>query len=125
MGFLDRMKGAQEAMSQAGGLKNMMGAAMPSAGAAQTAKLAQKLAASGVEAPGTVTSIQATGKSDFGGGQEQQIGVTITPAGGEAYDTTVTQSFQPAAIQTLSEGMSVTVKYDPDNPSAALIYNWG
>ena len=124
MGFLDRMKGAKEAMSAAGGMKGMMGNVMPSAGAAASAQLAQKLGACGVEASGTVTAIQATGSSDFGGGQEQQIGVTITPSGGEPYNTTVTQSFQPAALESLNVGTTVSVKYDPDNPSAALIYSW-
>ena len=124
MGFLDRMKGAQQAMGAAGGLKGVMGSAMPGGGAAAYAQLAQKLHASGVEASGTVTAVEATGKRDFGGGQEQRVSVTITPNGGEAYDTTITQSFQPTAVSSLTVGSTVSVKYDPDNPSAALIYSW-
>jgi hypothetical protein len=125
VGFLDRMKGAQEAVSGAGGLKGMMGQAMPGGGDMAKAQLAQKLAASGVQASGTVTALQATGNSDFGGGQEQQVSVNITPTGGEPYDTTLIQSFQPSALETLAVGTTVSVKYDPDNPSAALIYSWG
>jgi Protein of unknown function (DUF3592) len=125
MGFLDRAKAAKEAAGAMGGMKNMMGAAMPGAGAQNLAQLAQKLKASGVEASGTVTALDSTGKKDFGGGQEYSVGVSVTGADGQPYDTTITQSFQPTAVSSLSVGTTVSVKYDPDNPSAAVIYSWG
>jgi hypothetical protein len=60
----------------------------------------------------------------MGGGQMTEVDVTITPAGGPAYETTVKQSFLPAQLEGLASGSAITVKYDPDNPSAALIYSW-
>jgi hypothetical protein len=131
MGLLDRMKHAQEqaseAMSHAGGVKGMMGnvgSMIPTAGDATYAQLAKKLKESGVEAPGTITAIRDTGGRDMGGGQKAEIDVTITPSGGAPYDATVTQSFQPAALEGLSVGHAVKVKYDPDNPQMALMYGW-
>jgi hypothetical protein len=88
------------------------------------AQLAQKLKASGVEAPGTIVALRDTGERDMGGGQKTQVDVTISPTGGSPYNTTITQSFLPAQLEGLSEGHSIKVKYDPDNPSAALIYGW-
>lgn len=134
MGLFSKMKEAQgqasEAMQNAGGMKGMMGnmgSAMNPAnlGAqAQYAQLAQKLKASGVEAPGTITALRDTGERDMGGGQKTEIDVTISPTGGSPYDTTVKQSFLPAQLEGLSVGHAITVKYDPENPPAALIYGW-
>jgi hypothetical protein len=134
MGLFGKMKEAQhqasEAMQSSGGMKGMMGgmgsAMNPSNMAAQakSAQLAQKLKASGVEAPGTIVSLRDTGERDMGGGQKTEVDVTISPTGGTPYDTTVTQSFLPAQLEGLAAGHSITVKYDPDNPSAALIYGW-
>jgi hypothetical protein len=132
MGLFGRMKEAQEqaseAMQNAGGMKGMMGnmgSVMSNpAGQAAYAQLAQKLKASGVEAPGTIVALRDTGDRDMGGGQKTEVDVTISPTGGTPYDTTVKQSFLPAQLEGLSAGHAITVKYDPDNPSAALIYGW-
>jgi len=132
MGLFGRMKEAQEqaseAMHNAGGMKGMMGnmgSVMSNpAGQAAYAQLAQKLKASGVEAPGTIVALRDTGDRDMGGGQKTEVDVTISPTGGTPYDTTVKQSFLPAQLEGLSAGHAITVKYDPDNPSAALIYGW-
>jgi hypothetical protein len=132
MGLFGRMKEAQEqaseAMQNAGGMKGMMGnmgSVMSNpAGQAAYAQLAQKLKASGVEAPGTIVAMRDTGDRDMGGGQKTEVDVTISPTGGTPYDTTVKQSFLPAQLEGLSAGHAITVKYDPDNPSAALIYGW-
>jgi hypothetical protein len=132
MGLFGRMKEAQEqaseAMQHAGGMKGMMGnmgSVMSNpAGQAAYAQLAQKLKASGVEAPGTIVAMRDTGDRDMGGGQKTEVDVTISPTGGTPYDTTVKQSFLPAQLEGLSAGHAITVKYDPDNPSAALIYGW-
>jgi hypothetical protein len=134
MGLFSKMKEAQEQASEAmhngGGMKGMMGnvgsAMNPGNMAAQakSAQLAQKLKASGVEAPGTIVALRDTGERDMGGGQKTEVDVTISPAGGTPYDTTVSQSFLPAQLEGLSVGHAITVKYDPDNQSAALIYGW-
>jgi hypothetical protein len=127
MGLLDRVKNAQAqaagAMSNAGGMKGMTGGGDMAAQQA-SAQLAQKLRAQGVEAPGVIRAIRATGATDMGGGQQTEVDVTIAPDAGSPYEATVTQSFLPAQLEGLGEGGAVTVKYDPDNPSTALIYGW-
>jgi hypothetical protein len=60
----------------------------------------------------------------MGGGQQTEVDVTIAPEGGSPYDTTITQSFLAAQLEGLEAGGVCTVKYDPDNPSAALLYGW-
>jgi hypothetical protein len=116
---------AQEAMSGGGA-----GAAVPGMGGmdmggqAAYAQLAQKLAQSGVEAPGVIHSIRPTGQTDMGGGQQTEFDVSIRPEDGEPFQTTISQSMLPAQMEDLSEGKSITVKYDPDSPTSALIYGW-
>jgi hypothetical protein len=133
MGLFDRMKDAQqqaqEAMAGAGAAQQAPGG-MPDMGggdmAAQAAyaQKAQKLHAQGVEAPGEVHAIRPTGTTDFGGGQEVDFDVTISPTGGEAYQTTIRQSMLPAQLEGIAVGAAITVKYDPDEPTQALIYGW-
>ena len=135
MGFLDRMKQAQEQAQQAYQQEAAgappaapAGGGMPGMGdmAAQAAyaQRAQKLAQSGVEAPGVIHAIRPTGQSDMGGGQQVEFDVTYRPDGGEPFQTTISQSMLPAQLEELSEGQSITVKYDPDAPASALIYGW-
>jgi hypothetical protein len=111
---------AQDAMANQGGMAGMgdMGAQ------AAYAQLAQKLAASGVEAPGVVHSIRPTGQTDIGGGQQVDFDVSIRPADGDPYQTTISQSMLPAQLEGIAEGAPITVKYDPDAPTSALIYGW-
>jgi hypothetical protein len=133
MGLFDRMKDAQQqaqdAMAAAGATQSpagmpggMDGAAM--AAQAAYAQKAQKLHAQGVEAPGQVHAIRPTGQTDLGGGQEVDFDVTITPAGGSPYQTTIRQSMLPAQLEGIAEDAAITVKYDPDDASQALIYGW-
>jgi hypothetical protein len=104
------------------------GTSMPGMGdmAAQAAyaQRAQKLAQSGVEAPGVIHAIRPTGQTDMGGGQQTEIDVTYRPEGGEPFQTTISQSMLPAQLEELSEGKQITVKFDPDAPATALIYGW-
>jgi hypothetical protein len=126
MGLFNKMKEAQAQAAQAMSAPTVqMGAAGGMAGQMAYAQLAQKLAQSGVEAPGVVHSIHATGNADIGGGQETQFEVSIKPAdGGDPFQTTITQSMLPAQLEGISEGTAITVKYDPDSPTSALIYGW-
>ena len=127
----DAQKQAQEAMaglgSSGGGLPGMGGMSMSgqdmAAMAAESQKL-NKIAASGVEAPAVIKSMHAVGAPDMSGGAKHHVHVTIAPDGGAPYDATVEQSLLPAQLEGLSEGMAVTVKYDPDNPSAAILHSW-
>jgi hypothetical protein len=127
MGLFDKMKDAQaqaaQAMQQGAGVQ--MGASGGMSGQMAYAQLAQKLHASGVEAQGVVHSIAQTGNADMGGGQETQFEVSIKPAdGGDPFQTTITQSMLPAQLEGIHEGSAITVKYDPDSPTSALIYGW-
>jgi hypothetical protein len=121
MGLFDKMKDAQAQAAQA-----MQGSAQMGGTAGQMAyaQMAQKLHASGVEAQGVVHSITPTGNTDMGGGQEVNFEVSIKPADGEPYQTTITQSMLPAQLEGIQEGSAITVKYDPDSPTSALIYGW-
>ena len=127
MGLLDRVKTAQQqaagAMAGAGGMGGMMGGGDMAEQAAY-AQLANKLGSQGVEAPAVVQAMRPTGETDMGGGQKTEVDVTIAPAAGSPYQTTIKQSFLPAQLEGLSAGSAITVKYDPDNPAAALIYGW-
>ena len=120
----DMQSQAQEAMAGNQGMTQqaMGGASM--ADQAAYAQLAQKLHQAGVEAPGVVHSIRPTGNSDMGGGQETEFDVSIKPADGEPYQTTIKQSMLPAQLAEISEGAQITVRYDPDSPTSALIYGW-
>jgi hypothetical protein len=134
MGLFDRVKNAkqqaQDAMASAGAQQQAApqeGApGMPTDMAAQAAyaQKTQKLGAQGVEAPGVILAIRLTGQTDMSGGQETDFDVTITPGGGQPYQTTIRQSMLPAQMEGLSDGKDITVKYDPDDPSQALIYGW-
>ena len=128
MGLFDKMKESQAQAAQAmqqGGAGVQMGAAGGMSGQMAYAQLAQKLHASGVEAHGVVHSITPTGITDMGGGQETRFDVSIKPAdGGEPFQTTITQSMLPAQLEGISDGSAITVKYDADSPTSALIYGW-
>ena len=128
MGFRDKMRAAQEqaqqAMSGAGASIPGMGGGADMGAQAAYAQMAQKLAQSGVEAPGVIHAIRPSGQTDMGGGQQTEFDVSIRPEGGEPFQTTISQSMLPAQMEDLSEGKSITVKYDPDSPTSALIYGW-
>lgn len=134
MGLFDRMKDAQQqaqdAMSSAGAAQQQAPGGMPGmdgmdmAAQAAYAQKAQKLHAQGVEAPGQVHAIRPTGTTDVGGGQEVDFDVTIDPPGGDPYQTTIRQSMLAAQLEGISQGAAITVKYDADDPSQALIYGW-
>ena len=125
MGLFGKMKDmqaqAQEAMGASQGAPAGMGDVQAQAAYAQTA---QRLYASGADAPGVVHAIRPTGQTDIGGGQQIEFDVSIRPAGGEPYQTTISQSMLPAQLEGISEGQAITVKYDPNAPAVALIYGW-
>ena len=143
MGLFDKAKKAQQdaadamtqatAMQQAAGVPaggGFGGADMPGMGgqdmaamAAMSAKL-NKLAQSGVEAPGVIHTITATGTPDMSGATMHAVAVTYRPEGGDPIETTIEQSLLPFQLEGLAEGKPVTVKYDPDMPSSAILYSW-
>jgi len=84
--------------------------------------LTQKLKASGIEAPAVIRAIRRGDTDALSGSIKAELDLTIKPAGGDPYEATVKQAMLPAWLDTLTDGEVVTVKYDPDSPTSALIY---
>jgi hypothetical protein len=117
--------GQQAGMGQQSAMEQMGASAGDNmAEQAAYAQMANKIGQSGVEAPGVIHSIRPSGQTDISGGQKVEFDVSVKPDGGEPYQTTIKQSMLPAQMEGISEGMSITVKYDPDSPTSALIYSW-
>lgn len=133
MGLFSKVKDAQQqaaaAMQQTGGMGAGM-AGMPGMGGQDMAELAaysqmvNKIGQTGIEAPAVINAIRATGTPDVAGATMHEFDVTITPAGGAPYAGTVKQSMLPVQMEGISVGQAATVKYDPDNPTAALLHSW-
>lgn len=142
MGLFDKAKKAQadaaDAMAQATAMQQAAGvptggfggADMPGMGgqdmaamAAMSAKM-NKLAQAGVEAPGVIHTITATGTPDISGATMHTIAVTFRPDGSDPVETTIEQSLLPFQLETLAEGKPCTVKYDPDLPTSAIVHSW-
>ena len=128
--FKDAKQKAQNAMSAGagagtpqvpGGMPDMANMSMPDP--AYVAKI-NKIAKSGVEAPGEIKAIRPIGSPDMSGATMHEFDVTVRPAGGEPYETTIQQSMLATQMGGLSEGKAVTVKYDPDKPVDAVLNSW-
>jgi hypothetical protein len=117
MGFMDKLKGAAESV-QAQTSKVGVGA---SADQMALANKAKKLMDSGVDTPARIDSMEPTGNTDTPGGAENNITVTVTPAGGAAYQVTFNQYVYPSA--PFAAGEDITVKVDPDDANVVMI--WG
>ncbi len=115
--FGELVQTAQAAQAMGGSGPVVIG---PSAEQIALANLAQKLVQSGIETPAEITSMTATGKTDATGSSEYEIGLRVTPADGEAYDTTINQYLLPSA--QFAAGGAVTVRVDPDNRMQALLW---
>jgi hypothetical protein len=141
MGLFDKAKKAQQdasdamaqatAMQQAAGVQaGGLGTSMPGMGGQDMAAMAaysakvNKLAQSGVEAPGVIHTVTATGSPDVSGATMHAIAVTYRPAGGDPIETTIEQSLLPFQLETMAEGKPCTVKYDPDLPTSAVLQSW-
>jgi len=79
---------------------------------------------SGVEAPADLHAMRAVGSPYVRGATLHEFDVMVRPSVMDAFDTTIQQSMLPMQMQGLSEGTAVTVQYDPDNPTAALLDSW-
>jgi DNA-binding LytR/AlgR family response regulator len=142
MGLFDKAKQAKQsaadamaqatAMQQAAGVPagGFGGADMPGMGGQDMAAMAaysakvNKLAQSGVEAPGVIHTITATGTPDVSGATMHAIAVTYRPAGADPIETTIEQSLLPFQLESMAEGKPCTVKYDPDLPTSAVLQSW-
>jgi hypothetical protein len=86
----------------------------------ELANRAQKLRNEGIERPAQIDSMAPTGNTDTPGGTEYNITLTISPVGGDSYQTTINQYIYPS--NPFTEGESVTVRVDPDDVNVAMIY---
>lgn len=124
MGLMDRMKGKMEqatsgAMGKAQSMTSGMGmGASPEQ--IELANRAKKLRDEGIDRPAHIDSMTATGNTDTPGGTEYNINLTISPVGGETYQTTINQYIYPS--NPFTEGENVTVKVDPDDVNVAMIF---
>jgi hypothetical protein len=66
---------------------------------------------------------RATGSS-IGGTPLVELDVSIKPVDGEPYQTTIRQALAHDQMTQLTEGKAITVRYDPDSPTSALVYGW-
>ena len=112
MGFMDKMKGAGAGMG------------MPTAEDMAMMQRVTRLNQVGVEQPAVVNRMAPTGRTDIGGGQEYQFDVEVRPAGGAPYPATFTQYMHVQSMGSwVSEGASVKVRVDPEDPSSMIL--WG
>jgi hypothetical protein len=116
MGFMDKLKHAAESV-QAQTSKVGVGA---SADQMALANRAKKLMSDGVDTPAHIDSMTATGNTDAPGGTEYNITLTVSPAGGEAYEVTTNQYIYPS--NPFADGENVSVKVDPADKSSLMIF---
>jgi hypothetical protein len=86
------------------------------------AELTRKLTASGSEAPAVIRVIRPGEAEPVTGALAAEFEVMIKPPDGEAFAATIKQPMAPGALEAMSAGEAVAVRYDPDNPTSALIY---
>jgi hypothetical protein len=102
-------------------------AAFVAAGQAEQ-ELIQRIAKDGIEAPATITSMRPTGTTDLSGGRKYEFEVKIQAASGESPTAQVSQHLLPFQLEGLTAALTqsrpITVKYDPADPSKALLVNW-
>ena len=116
MGLMDRMKQAAES-AQAATSKFGVGA---SAGQMALANRAKRLVKEGIDTPAHIDTMAATGHTDAPGGTEYDITLTVSPAGGDAYQVTTNQYIYPS--NPFQEGDSVMVKVAPSEPDVVMIF---
>jgi hypothetical protein len=116
VGLMDRFKGAAESVQAA---TSHMGVGA-SAGQMELANRAKKLRDKGVDTPAKIDSMTPTGNTDTPGGTEYDIALTVSPAGGGAYQVTMNQYIYPS--NPFTEGENVTVKVDPDDQNVLMIF---
>ena len=111
MGFMDQFKDA-------------MSAGAPSQQDMEYMQRINRLATDFVEHPATITSLEATGKTDMGGGTGYQVTVEVQPEGAAPYGASFFQYMHEASMGSwASEGAAVKVHVDPADPSNMIL--WG
>lgn len=131
MGLRDKLSGAQDAMKQAQemaqqGVPGMdMGDVDMNEAAAEAQRIA-KINSDGVDKLAVVQGLETTGRKNPGGQDEYAVDVQVQPdegAGGDGYATTFKQFLLPDQLPGVTEGTTIKVKIDPDDPDSMLY--WG
>ncbi len=120
--YEDMMRQAQE-MAQRMGMGAQLGTPMDMNETAAYQARVMKLNQSGNETPATITSVQATGKTDFGGGKEILFGVDVAPPNAQPYAATFSQFMVDSTMGGVAPGARITVGVDPDDPTSMMF--WG
>jgi hypothetical protein len=123
MGFMDKIKQAQDAAKSVGGSVASMGGM---AGAQETAEKANKIATQGVKHPAVLKGMRETGNKDpLSGGVEYELEVEVRPTGGEPYTATFSQQIIAQSAEGYKQkiGGEIVVNVDPDDPQSMLL--WG
>ena len=123
MGFMDKIKQAQDAAKSVGGSVASMGGV---GGAQEAAAKANRLAQHGVKHPAVLRGMRETGNKDpLSGGVEYELEVEVRPTGGEPYTATFSQQIlgQLADGYKQKIGGEIVVNVDPDDPQSMLL--WG
>ena len=123
MGFMDKIKQAQDAAKSVGGSVASMGGM---AGAQETAAKANKIATQGVKHPAVLKGMRETGNKDpLSGGVEYELEVEVKPTGGEPYTATFSQQILGQLVDGYKQkiGGEIVVNVDPDDPQSMLL--WG
>jgi hypothetical protein len=124
LGFLKNMRDMQaQGQEMAQQAQAGMGGGAGMSDQVAYGQMAQKLYHGGVDASGVVHTIRP-GQPDMTGNVWTEFDVSIKKPDGELYQTTIKQSMLPAQLEEIREGAAITVKYDPDSPTSALIYGW-
>lgn len=121
--YEEMMRQAQE-MAQKMGMGAAPGGTPPDMDELATYQArAMRLNQAGVQMPATITSLQPTGKVDFGGGKEIVFGVTVEPPGGQPYSASFNQYMVDSVMAGVVPGARINVRVDPDAPSSMMF--WG
>ena len=123
MGFMDKIKQAQDAAKSVGGSVASMGGMQ---GAQEAAAKANRIAQHGVKHPAVLKGMRETGNKDpLSGGVEYELEVEVRPTGGEPYAATFAQQIIGGSVEGYKQkiGGEIVVNVDPDDPQSMLL--WG
>jgi cold shock CspA family protein len=124
MGFFGRKKGAAN-VTPFGGKSDVM-EQMTRVGFGRqqrsTADRTKHLRKHGVEMPATLHSFIAGEPTPMFGGIPVDLELTVQPPGAAPYDVSVHQVFRDETVKNLTAGQQVTVRVDPNDPQAVMLW---
>jgi putative oligomerization/nucleic acid binding protein len=103
-------------------------AAMDAGAGASMQILASRMArlyAVGVETPAVILSVQTGQNALAPGSVWATLELTVQPVGGAPYEVSTEQALVPAVAQGLAPGQQVTVKVDPNDRRAVMLWGAG